>query len=136
MWKKRYQDAYNAYQKSAYNKSQSGGYGLTGGTTTGGLNNTGSGEQVTGSFVPTEEPVTYDLDIGTSAGWDQFSDLFTGMYNFTLPGGLQLELGGWDEELKLGSDGNYYIWNKKNNTYTKIQGSEGRTAGGGRWWTR
>ena len=137
-WKKRYQDAYRAQQRSAYNKANSsGGVGLTGGTTLGGINQNNTGEQVSSSFVDTTNPVTYDMDIGTSAGWGELSDWWTHEYNFTLPGGTQLELGGWDEELKLGSDGNYYVYNTKNQTYTPINlGGEGSTSGGSRWWQR
>lgn len=135
-WQKRYNDAYRAQQKSAYNKSNS--YGSTGlsGLTSGGVNQTDSGNEMKSSWEMGDTPVTYDQDIGTSAGWGEFSDWWTGEYNFTLPGGTQLNLGGWDEELKLGSDGIYYVWNKKNNTYTPVLGNEGSTSGGTRWWQR
>ena len=88
-WKKRYQDAYRAQQKSAYNKANSGGsgVGLTGGITSGDINQNNTGEQVSPSFVDTTNPVTYDLDTGVSAGWGKLSDWWSGEYNFTLPGG-------------------------------------------------
>ena len=135
-WTKRYNDAYKAYQKKSASSGSGGGGGNTG-QTLGNVGNNGSGEVVDPDWIPTDKPVTYNEDIGTSAGWGEFSDWWTGEYNFTLPGGTQLNLGGWDEELKLGSDGNYYIWNKPNNTYTPINlGGEGSTSGGSKWWQR
>ena len=134
IWKKRYQDAYRKYQKSAYNKANSGG---SGNVTSGGVDQIDPSGETKHSWEMSDIPVTYDQDVGTSAGWGEFSDLWTGEYNFTLPGGTQVNLGGWDEELRLGSDGNYYVWNKKDNTYTPIGlGGEGSTAGGSRWWQR
>lgn len=129
-WKQKYSNAYRAQQKSAYNKANSS-------VTSGGVNQTDPTQTVKHSWEFGTEPVTYDQDIGTSAGWGELSDLWTHEYNFTLPGGTQLNLGGWDEELKLGSDGNYYIWNRKDNTYTPINlGGEGSTSGGSKWWQR
>lgn len=134
-WKKRYNDAYRAQQRSAYNKANSGS--RLSGLTSGGVDQTDPTGQTKHSWEFGDTPVTYDQDIGTSAGWGELSDWWTGEYNFTLPGGTQLNLGGRDEELKLGSDGNYYIWNRKSNTYTPIGlGGEGSTAGGSRWWQR
>lgn len=137
-WKQRYQKAYNAYQKSAYNKSQSAGLS---GTTSGGLNNLSDLEEMLKSLEFGNKPVTFDEDLGIRAGWGEWNDLFTGKYNFTLPGGRQVELGGRDEQLKFGSDGNYYIYNSRSGKYTKIEGDEGNNSDDGgngesRWWTR
>ena len=140
-WQKRYNDAYKAQQKSAYNKANSGGSTGLSGTTSGGLNNVSDLEELLKSFGFSDEPVTYDEDLGIRAGWGEWNDLFTGKYNFTLPGGRQVELGGGDEELKFGSDGNYYIYNKRSGKYTKVEGDEGNNSqdggnGESRWWTR
>lgn len=80
--------------------------------------------------------ITYTNDVGRNAGWGSFSDMFTGKYNYTLPNGTEVELGGWDEELMKGSDGNYYIHTKSTDQYTQITGNGGGTTGGGRWWTK
>ena len=83
----------------------------------------------------------YSHDAVRAAGADQLSDIFTGMYNYTLPTGQELELGGWDENLVLGTDpmtgtSEYYVWNNKDNTYTPVRGAEGKTSGGTKWWTK
>lgn len=122
--KNAYEDAKNQYTIAA-SSGGSGGSGGNGGNYTY-LEKYGKNAQ------HTDTEVTYE---GMKAGWDQASDLFTGMYNFTLDDGRQVELGGWDEELKKGSDGNYYIWNKKDDHYYKVEGPGGSTPGGGRWWT-
>lgn len=135
IWKKKYNDAYRKYQKSAYNKANSGN-GLSG-VTNGGIDQTDP--SLLSSYEWGEgDPVTFEGDTGIRAGWGDWNDLFTGKYNFTLPGGRQLELGGNNEELRYGSDGNYYIHNKANNTYYKITGAEGNNSAAGgesRWWT-
>lgn len=166
MWKKRYQDAYNAYQKRAWDNANktptidggveyedtetpvNEGLRLTANagetviaepdTDTGGV--TGRifvvGSDGKGKWI--DNNITYKNDdaMGRHAGADQLSDIFTGMYNYTLPNGTEVELGGWDESLRVGSDGNYYIWSGSSNKYTPITGSNGSTAGGSRWWTK
>ena len=69
------------------------------------------------------------------SGWGEANDWITGKYNFTLPDGKEVELGGNDESLHTGSNGYYYIYNVKTKKYYKITGDEGGTPGGGRWWT-
>lgn len=69
------------------------------------------------------------------SGWGEANDWITGKYNFTLPDGKEVELGGNDEALLKGSNGYYYIRNVANGKYYKITGDEGSTPGGGRWWT-
>lgn len=73
------------------------------------------------------------------AGVEQLSDVFTGMYNYTITNDtghpVELELGGWDEALVKGSDGNYYIRTYPDNIYTPVSGNQGSTKGGSRWWT-
>ena len=137
-WTKRYNDAYRNYQKRASSGGSGGGGG--GQTTIGNVTDEDPSKEEDVSLELTDIPVTYDMDIGTSAGWGELSDLWTGEYNFTLPGGTQLNLGGWDEELKLGSDGNYYVWNKANNTYTMVtlgeSGNNSKANGKSRWWTK
>lgn len=134
-WKKRYNDAYRAQQRSAYNKANSGS-GLSG-LTSGGLDQydpTGLNSYEWGDG----NPVTFTSDIGIRAGWGDWNDLFTGKYNFTLPGGKQLELGGNNEELVYGSDHNYYVHNKANGTYYKVTGENGdnsKVGGESKWWT-
>lgn len=66
-----------------------------------------------------------------AAGMSEFLDLFTGKYNYTLDNGYEVELGGNDEALRYGSNGTYYIWNKKNNTYTPITGTSGNNSKNG-----
>lgn len=66
-----------------------------------------------------------------AAGMSEFLDLFTGKYNYTLDNGYEVELGGNDERLKYGSNGTYYIWNTKNNTYTPITGTSGNNSKNG-----
>ena len=138
-WTKRYNDAYRAYQKRAASSGSGGGGNQT---TLGNVENEDPSKEGEASLEPTDIPVTYDMDIGTSAGWGEFSDWWTHEYNFTLPGGTQLELGGWNEELKLGSDGNYYIYNKENKDkpYTLVtlgqNGNNSQNGGKSRWWTK
>lgn len=164
-WQKKYQDAYRAYQKSAYDKSQAAAAAQQ---TKGGVSYEDNSNPVSISFGITAKPgqtvaaepdgiggttgrvfvadangngqwidqnIKYSHDVGRAAGAEQLSDIVTGMYNYTLPNGTEVELGGWDENLMKGTDGNYYIWNNVNNTYTPITGVSGRTSGGGRWWT-
>ena len=74
-----------------------------------------------------------------NAGMSEFLDLFTGKYNYTLDNGYEVELGGNDERLKYGSNGTYYIWNTKNNTYTPITGTSGnnsKNGGQSTWYKR
>lgn len=139
-WQKRYNDAYKAQQKSAYNKANSGG-GLSG-VTSGGVDQTDPTGQASYQWG-NGKPVTYSSDIGTRAGWGEWNDLFTGKYNFSLPGGIELELGGNDEELLYGSNGIYYIHNKRTGTYSPVIFDQGQTEGnnskdGGesRWWIK
>lgn len=165
-WQKRYQDAYRAQQKSAYDKANTPATQTLGGvdyedtsepTTDEWKLTANAGETVVAEpdgqggttgriFVQKadgtgewrNQNIRYRSDdaMGRHAGADQLSDLVTGMYNYTLPDGREVELGGWDESLKVGSDGNYYIWNSTNNSYTPIYGASGKTSGGGRWWTK
>lgn len=139
-WKKRYNDAYRAQQRSAYNKANSGG-GLSG-ITNGGVDQTDPTGQASYQWGD-GKPVTYSSDIGTRAGWGEWNDLFTGKYNFSLPGGVELELGGNDEELQYGSNGVYYIHNKRTGVYSPVIIEQGATSGnnskdGGesRWWIK
>lgn len=179
-WKKRYNDAYRAYQKSAYDKANTpASDGTEGGTDY--VDNTnevdadwgfspttiypsvmlpdgnGGTTGIEVAVMPDGTNLTFDHRINYNesnmerpAGADQLSDIFTGMYNYSIPGGFEVELGGWDEQLRKGSDGNYYIYNKPNNTYQPIvaydpytnsyysvNGSPtGRTEGGSRWWRK
>lgn len=180
-WKKRYNDAYRKYQKSAYDKANTP---ATTDNTEGGTDYIDNTNEVGADWVytpstsypsvmmpdgeggttgietivmPDGTNVTRDYRVNynesnmeRAAGADQLSDIFTGMYNYSLPGGYEVELGGWDENLRKGSDNNYYIWNKPNNTYTPIvvwdpyQGkyvsangsSSGKTSGGTKWWMK
>lgn len=101
----------------------------------GGGTSGGSGTTPTKNGLPSG--VTVNNEVGRNAGWDQASDLFTGRYNYTLPGNIEVELGGWDEELMKGSDGNYYIHTKSTDTYTQVRPDiGGSTPGGGRWWIK
>lgn len=182
MWKKRYNDAYRAYQKSAYDKANTPA--ATEDPTQGGtdyIDNTnevgtewgfspstsyqsvmlpdgeGGTTGVEVAVMPDGTNLTFDHRINynesnmeRAAGADQLSDIFTGMYNYSIPGGYEVELGGWDEQLRKGSDGNYYIYNKPNNTYQPIVAYDpytnayysvngaatGRTEGGSRWWKK
>ena len=177
IWKKRYNDAYRAYQKSAYDKANTP-------TTEGGIDYNDNTNAVDSewAYAPSTpypsvlEPdgkggttgreiivmpdgsnrvVDYNVNyresnIERAAGADQLSDVFTGMYNYTLPGGFEVEEGGWDENVRKGSDGNYYMWRKSDNSYTPMviwddvqkqyvsaNGlSSGKTPGGGRWWKK
>lgn len=126
--KNRYENAKNSYTASSGGSSSSGGSGDNGFGWTESIGKEGTGE------MKNSKPDT-TLD-GMTAGWGELSDWWSGEYNFSLPNNIEVELGGWDEELKKGGDGNYYIWNKKNDTYTKITGKQGNTVGGGRWWTK
>ena len=180
MWKKRYNDAYRAYQKSAYDKANTpASDGTNGGTDY--VDNTnevgtewgfspstgyptvmlpdgnGGTTGIEVAVLPDGTNLTFDHRVNynesnmeRAAGADQLSDIFTGMYNYSIPGGFEVELGGWDEQLRKGSDGNYYIYNKPNNTYQPIveydpytnsyystNGSAtGKTSGGSRWWKK
>jgi len=177
IWKKRYNDAYRAYQKSVYDKANTP-------TTEGGIdyndntnavdsewayapstpypsvlepdgNGGTTGREIIvmpdGSNKIVDYNVNYNAgNIERAAGADQFSDVFTGMYNYTLPGGFEVEEGGWDENVRKGSDGNYYMWRKSDNSYTPMViwdetqgkyvsangGNSGTTPGGGRWWKK
>lgn len=139
-WKQKYNNAYRAQQRSAYNKANSGS-GLSG-ITNGGVDQTDPTGQASYQWG-NGKPVTYSSDIGTRAGWGEWNDLFTGKYNFSLPGGVELELGGNDEELQYGSNGVYYIHNKKTGAYSPVVIEQGATSGnnsndGGesRWWIK
>lgn len=178
MWKKKYNDAYRAYQKSAYDKSNAGDgneggvdyidttnpvdieVGFTPSTSYPSVmapdgNGGTTGVEVVvlpdGSNKIIDHRVNYSEDnMERAAGADQLSDIFTGMYNYSLPGGFEVELGGWDENLRKDSDGNYYVWNKSKNKYTPIvvydqnTGSyysangkpSGKTTGGTKWWKK
>ena len=157
MWKKRYQDAYRAYQKSAYDKAQAAQVGSQ--NTIGGVeyeDTTGGGDSVTvegivpgisGGYtvanVDTETgeqlgvtgvpyggeykesyvigPTKYNNYMGHGAG-------VTGNYKngdghwvleYSLPSGKKVTTG-WGETLKYGSDGDFYVYNTDNNSYTNV----------------
>ena len=160
-WKKRYNDAYNAAKVRA---SNTGGGDGSDEPTEGGVdkeNNAGevstdfdyeasNGDKIvyqrdgSGNLTGREYVIhpdgttewrdsTYSHDVGRAAGMSEFLDLFTGKYNYTIDG-TEIELGGNDENLVKGSDGNYYIWNKVTNRYTPINTAQGSTPGGGKWW--
>lgn len=155
-WKKRYQDAYNAYQKRAWDSSNSAG-GSSAGTsgeegdvafegsetiegTVPGI----SGGQVVANIVPGEDgeestisgytyvpygqdykvnyvtkPTTYSSYIGTGANITKNYKNNEGRWvlEYRLPSGKTVTTG-WGEELRKGSDGAYYIYNKETNNYT------------------
>lgn len=167
MWKKRYNDAKMNYQKRQNNNTNNpdGPANITEGgveyddttvtsdpnwelTSNGGVilaEPNGDTGGLTGRIFKDGEWIDtnmkYSHDAVRAAGADQLSDIFTGMYNYTLPTGQELELGGWDENLVLGTDpmtgtSEYYVWNNKDNTYTPVRGSEGNTSGGTKWWTK
>lgn len=138
-WKKRYNDAYNNAKKRASGGGGSNLSDLLKGLTEGGVDVEDSLKKYLDDYTweQGDTPVTYTHDLGNlSAGMSEFWDLFSGKYNYTLPTGVEVEEGGTDEELVYGSDGNYYMWNKKNGTYTPILGDSGQTGGGGRWWKK
>ena len=163
-WKKRYNDAYNANQRRNANKTN-GGDGETGETEGGIETDDNSGMSTAEYDISTENgdvvvrykneygeytgkekvfhqdgssedrDTDYSHDLGRAAGMSEFSDLFTGKYNYTFDG-VEIEEGGTDEEVVVGPDGRHSIWNKNYGTYTPITGNSGSTRGGGRWWTQ
>lgn len=76
----------------------------------------------------------YTHDLPRAAGMSDFTDKFTGKYNYTLDG-YEIEEGGNDETVVKGDDGYYYLYDAKKNLYTRITGKRGVSAGGGTWWT-
>lgn len=76
----------------------------------------------------------YTHDLPRAAGMSEFSDAFTGKYNYTLDG-REIEEGGTAETVVKGDDGYYYLYDDDKKLYTRITGNSGTSAGGGRWWT-
>lgn len=108
-------------------------------------NNSNNGINVSGGKTfsgreATDKESGWDNDFeGVTVGMGEFSDLWTHEYNFTIPGtNIEVELGGWDEELRKGkNDGQYYIWNvPQKKIVAKIEGDSGVTSGKSRWWTK
>lgn len=166
-WDKRYNEAYRNYQKRQNDKTNAQLSGNNG-ATTGGVNLNDTTNPVSQSptltaeggmtMVPEIDTETGGLtgrvwvngqwvdqnvhykDPNMAAGMSSILDLFTGKYNYSLPGDIEVELGGNDEQLKLGTDGNYYIWDTQTNKYYPVTGdsvpTSGTTPGGGRWWKK
>lgn len=136
-WKKRYNDAMNSAKVRSARASKSSGSlpGLTG-NTTGNVDTEDNTNDANHKWEEGDTPVTYSHDVGRGGGWGEFSDAWTGEYNYSLPGGIEVNLGGWDDQLMYGSDGLYYIYNSKNNTYTPVLGDSGKSEGGTKWWKK
>lgn len=85
-----------------------------------------------------ERDSSYSHDLPRAAGMSEIGDWFTGKYNYTLDVNgtpREIEEGGTDETVVKGDDGYYYLYDAKNNKYTRITGPSGSSSGGGRWWT-
>lgn len=108
-------------------------------TDTGGVTGRVYSQNADGSYSWKDQSVNYSSKGVRPAGVEQLSDLFTGMYNYTITNNngqrVELELGGWDEALVKGSDGKYYVRTYPDNIYTPVNGSQGNTKGGSKWWT-
>lgn len=128
-------EAKNNYEnaKNYYTSNSGGNNGNNNGI------NTATGKEFSGREA-TDEESGWDKDFeGVTVGLGEFSDIWTHEYNFTIPNtNIEVELGGWDEEIKKGkNDGQYYIWNvPQNKIVAKIEGDHGSTAGKSRWWTK
>lgn len=157
-YKKRYNDAYRNAKNRA--KTTGGGGGTTKDVPVNVTDDTRSGSGYVSGVPGAQSVVTPDGIVhdvypdGTvkeyyggvtyknppmAAGASDVTDIFTGKYNYSLPNGIELELGGNNEQLKMGSDGNYYIWNTANNSYTQVTGDSGnnsKNGGQSRWWKK
>ena len=144
--KNRYEDAKNSYTASG--GGSGGGSGSGGGTN---QNPAIFNEQVDRDYNGTKK-VTYESMPWSILNWGEANDWATGKFNWTLdilddPNNknssthkVEFELGGNAEQLKKGSDGNYYIYNTRDGSYTMITGKGGNNSntkeGESRWWTK
>lgn len=134
-WKTRYTRASNAAKLRGSNGG--GGSGSGDPTTEGGVDTEDNTTLADHKWAQGDTPVEYYDNTGLNTGWGEATDGLTGEFDFTLPDGRRVALGGWNHQLKVGSDGNFYIYDTQNHTYEPILGGSGNYESSNtntRWW--